>query len=272
MTLIRKPAVAGTFYPADPKDLQRELTRCLAGPEVAKKRTAIGIVVPHAGYRYSGTVAGLLYRQLEIPRRVIILSPNHTGYGVPYSIMTQGGWETPLGVACIDEPLTDRLVKNCPLLKADWLAHQSEHSLEVQIPFLQRLKKDFQLVPVTLSFIPYEGCVEVGRALAKTVREAKEPLLIIASSDLNHYENQQVAEQKDQLAIDKIVALDPEGLYQTVRKEGVSMCGIIPTTVMLIAAKELGATQAELIQHATSGDVTGDYGSVVGYASLIVST
>ena len=276
--MIRKPAVAGHFYPADPKKLEEELRRCLAGTPpstTAPKKKAIGIVAPHAGYKYSGAVAGCLYRQIELPRRFIILSPNHTGHGKPFSIMPRGHWEMPLGPASIDEPLASRFMKNCPFLEEDTGAHAAEHSLEVQIPFLQYLKKDFSFVPVTLSYIPFEHCRLVGEALTTTIqetlKESPEPILIIASSDMNHYESQQIAERKDKLAIDKILALDPQGLYETVRKERVSMCGIIPTTVMLAAARRLGATRAELVQHATSGDVTGNHSSVVGYASLIVA-
>ena len=266
---IRKPAVAGYFYPGEPDSLRKELERCLSAPPSQKK--AIGIVSPHAGYIYSGAVAGEAYQRVELPNKFIILSPNHTGAGEPYSIMPEGEWATPLGSARIDEELAKKFMDHCPLLTEDAEAHRGEHSLEVQIPFLQYLKKDFRFVPVTLSYIPYKSCEEVGRALAKTIRETRERILVIASSDMNHYESQQVAEQKDFLAIEKIQAVDPEGLYEAVKKNGISMCGIIPTTIMLVAAKELGATKGELVRHATSGDVTGDYGSVVGYAGLIIT-
>jgi AmmeMemoRadiSam system protein B len=171
----------------------------------------------------------------------------------------------------VDQPLSQALMKNCPLLEEDLLAHHFEHSLEVQIPFLQYLKMRFTFVPVTLGSISYEQCREVGLALARTIKSFAEPVLMIASSDMNHYEKQAIAEEKDRLAINEILNLDPEGLYNRVKEKNISMCGIMPTTVMLVAAKELGAKKAELVKHATSGDVTGDYGSVVGYASLIVS-
>lgn len=268
--MIRKPAVAGYFYPAEPARLRAELERCLATPSSSKKK-AIGIVAPHAGYKYSGAVAGKLFGQLALPEKFILLSPNHTGNGEPFSIMPRGQWELPMGAAEIDEGLATRFMKNCPLLREDALAHQSEHALEVQIPFLQYLKARFRFVPLTLMHISYDHCERVGKALAKTVRESGEEILLIASSDMNHYESQEFAERKDRLAIDQILALDPKGLYGTVKQNSISMCGIIPTTVMLVAARELGAKKAELVQHATSGDVTGDYSSVVGYASLIVS-
>jgi MEMO1 family protein len=267
--VIRRPAVAGYFYPEEPSVLLRELNRCLSN-ETSKKQKAVAVVVPHAGYKYSGAVAGEVYGRVEIPERLVVLSPNHTGEGLPYALMPEGEWLTPLGPARIDAELAARFQKNCPLLRNDAAAHRAEHSLEVQIPFLQRLKDKFLFVPLTLSYIPYERCEEVGLALAKTIREAKEPVLIVSSSDMNHYEDQATTETKDFLAIREIEALDPQGLYETVRGEKISMCGIIPTTVALVAARELGAKKAQLIKHATSGDVTGDYKAVVGYAGLII--
>lgn len=269
MVSLRSPAVAGSFYPADPEKLRAELKRCLppATPPLTK---AIGIVSPHAGYIYSGSVAGELYRRIELPEKFVILSPNHTGRGKPFALMPEGEWETPLGCVPIDAELASQFRNHCPLLQVDAEAHLLEHALEVQLPFLQFLRKELSFVPLTLGPLSFAHCEAVGKALARTIRGRKEPILAIASSDMNHYESQEVAMRKDQVAIDQILKLDPEGLYREVKRNGVSMCGIIPTTVMLVAAKELGAQKAELVQHATSGDVTGDYGSVVGYASLIV--
>jgi AmmeMemoRadiSam system protein B len=267
---LRNPAVAGHFYPGEPDQLRREIDRCLPKNDVPKTK-ALGVVSPHAGYKYSGAVAGEVYARIEIPDRLIILSPNHTGEGLPYSIMPRGQWAMPFGKVPIDDALAERFMKHEGLLEEDEEAQRSEHALEVQLPFLQYLKKNFSFVPVTLSYINYEHCAQIGKALAQTIREAKEPVLIVASSDMNHYEEQQMTEAKDELAIDRIENLDPEGLYETVRKKRISMCGIIPVTVMLVAAIELGAKKAELIRHATSGDVTHDYGSVVGYAGMIVS-
>ncbi|MBI2066788.1 MAG: AmmeMemoRadiSam system protein B [Deltaproteobacteria bacterium] len=267
---LRKPAVAGTFYPAQVQELESELKRCLSTHPTSKEKV-IGVVSPHAGYIYSGVVAGAVFSKIEIPDKLIILSPNHTGLGSPFSIMPEGEWETPLGRAKIDQPLASLFMKNCPLLEIDQEAHRREHSLEVQIPFLQHLKKAFSFVPVTLGHIPFEDCETVGQGLAATIRKSGEEILIIASSDMNHYESQGIAEKKDQIAIQQILKLDPKRLFDKVHQSSVSMCGIIPTTVMLIAAKELGAKKAELIKHATSGDVTGDYNSVVGYASLMIS-
>jgi len=268
-SVVRKPAVAGYFYPGQTDSLRAELDRCLSHPP-AKKQKALAVIVPHAGYKYSGAVAGEVYGRIETPNRLIILSPNHTGEGHPYALMSEGSWLTPLGAAKIDTKLARRFQELCPRLQEDAAAHRTEHSLEVQIPFLQHLKKDFTFVPLTLGYLPYERCEEVGLSLAQTIRESSEPVLIVASSDMNHYEDQKTTEKKDVLAIREIEALNPKGLYETARDEKISMCGIIPATVALIASRELGAKKATLIRHTTSGDVTGDYKSVVGYAGLVI--
>ncbi len=265
---IRQPAVAGTFYPADPKALRDQIASCLK--PTSTKITAKGIVVPHAGYIYSGSVAGQVYSQINIPDRLIILSPNHTGLGVPFSINNRGAWRLPMGNAQIDEKLADRLMKECPLLEVDTEAQMHEHSLEVQIPFLQFLKKDFRFVPITLGHLSLKQCEELGEALAQVIVQEKEPILIIASSDMNHYENQTITLEKDQWAIDKILTQDPKGLFDTVHSKKISMCGIIPTTVMLATCNKLKAKRTLLVDHKTSGDVSGDFEKVVGYAGLII--
>lgn len=267
-SVIRPPAVAGLFYPGESSALIRELDRCLSSS--AAKQKAMAIVVPHAGYRYSGAVAGEVYGSVELPERFIILSPNHTGEGFPYALMSEGTWLTPLGPAAIDHELATRFGQRCPLLKDDLGAHRREHSLEVQLPFLQRLRKHFSFVPLTLGYISYGKCEAIGRALAQTIRETPEPVLIIASSDMNHYENQKTTDKKDALAIREIEKLDAKSLYETVSREGISMCGIIPATVALIASRELGAKKAKLTRHATSGDITGEFESVVGYAGIVI--
>lgn len=265
--LIRPPAVAGQFYPAEPAVLKKEISKFIK-PEA--KSSAIGLVVPHAGYMYSGGVAGAVYSRIEIPEQIIILSPNHTGRGVPFSIMNRGAWRTPLGDAVIDENLADKLVEACPDLECDSEAHSREHSLEVQIPFLQYLKKNFTFVPMTLGHLSYEECLTLGAAIAKVVSSTHGSILIIASTDMNHYEEHEYTLKKDQWAIDKILALDPEGLYKVVHEKSISMCGVIPTTVMLVAANKLGAKKAAVIDHKTSGDITGDKSAVVGYAGVII--
>lgn len=260
------------FYEAAPSALTAQVDDCFAqNARPAERERFIGAVVPHAGLVYSGHVAASFYAVADLPRRLIILCPNHTGAGHFAAINRDGAWRTPLGDAKIDEPLATALMARAPLLAEDARAHAREHSLEVQLPFLQRLLGDFTFVPICLGAHRYDYCDSIGRAIAETVRESSEPVGIIASSDLNHYEDQQTTLRKDQLAIDALLDLDAAELWRVVGENDVSMCGFIPATTMLIAAIELGATKARLIKHATSGDVNGDYGHVVGYASIIVS-
>jgi len=266
----RPPAVAGQFYEGTPERLRRQVAQCLdANPAPAAKEPFIGAVVPHAGLMYSGHVAGAFYKSAALPRRFVILCPNHTGLGHFAAINREGAWRTPLGDAAIDTALAEELMRRAPMLADDWKAHAREHSLEVQLPFLQALAGDFTFVPICLATHNYALCEEIGGAIADVVRGQE--IGILASSDLNHYEDQQTTLRKDQLAIDEVVELDPRGLWDAVDEHDVSMCGFIPTTVMLIAAKKLGATQARLLKHATSGDINGDYGHVVGYAAIAVS-
>ena len=266
--MLREPAVAGTFYPANPARLRQEVENYLRPEE--RKVEAIGLVSPHAGYMYSGHVAGAVLSRIEIPDKVIVLCPNHTGNGAYAAINQYGSWLTPLGEVPIDAHLARRLVELVPWLQEDSAAHRREHALEVQLPFLQIAHPGFSFVPLCLSHFRFGECQSLGQGLAQLIEESEEKILILASSDMNHYESQERTLLKDQRAIDAVLALDPERLYRTVHEEGISMCGIIPTTTMLIAAKKLGATQAELVKHATSGDVNGDYSGVVGYAGIVV--
>jgi AmmeMemoRadiSam system protein B len=230
----------------------------------------VGCIVPHAGYAYSGAVAGALYRRLELPRRFVILCPNHTGQGQPLAIMSQGAWHTPLGDAVIDSEVAESLKSAMPLLSEDQEAHRYEHALEVQLPFLQVLKPGFQFVPITVGTSDFEKLTALGTAIADVLSKLGEPAMVIASSDMNHYENDGVTRAKDRRAIEHVLALDPRGLYDTVREANISMCGFAPATIMLTAAREMGATKAELIRYATSGDVSGDRDMVVGYAGIAV--
>ncbi len=268
----RPPAVAGTFYEASAGRLREQVRVCIAAnPEAKTKERFIGAVVPHAGLMYSGHVAAAFYAAAALPRRFIILCPNHSGFGHFAAINSEGEWRTPLGDVAVDAPLARALMQRTKLLADDWRAHAREHSLEVQLPFLQQLAGDFTFVPICLGAHRYDYCEEVGQAIADVVAAEETPVGILASSDLNHYEDQKSTLRKDQLAIDQVVALDPSALWQTVDQFDVSMCGFIPTTAMLIAAKKLGATYARLLKHATSGDVNGDYTRVVGYASIAIS-
>jgi AmmeMemoRadiSam system protein B len=266
--MIRPPAVAGRFYTADARELARQIKEfCPNGHE---KIAALGCVVPHAGYMYSGQVAGAVYSALQIPPKCILVGPRHFPRGEAMAILTEGSWQTPFGEAQIDTALAAELAKACPQLREDAIAHEREHSLEVQLPFLQRLGKEVSFVPVLLGTDAYRELESLGNAMSQVVKAQKEPVLIIASSDMNHYENDVSTRVKDKLAIGKILALDPRGLYDTVRAEGITMCGYAATVAMLIALQKLGATEAQLVRYATSGDVTGDREEVVGYAGIIL--
>lgn len=271
-TAIRPPAVAGRFYPADAQPLRAEIEGYIAPPvnDAEPKISALGCVVPHAGYMYSGHVAGAVYRRLELPRSVIILCPNHTGMGEPLAIMSHGAWHTPLGDAPIAEGLAADLMTRMPLLSEDEEAHRSEHSLEVQLPFLQVLAPDFEFVPIAVGTSNFEVLSALGVAIANVLAKRNERVLIIASSDMNHYESDAVTRVKDRRAIDQLLALDPRGLYDTVRNENISMCGYGPAVVMLTAVKKMGGRRADLIRYATSGDVSGDKNMVVGYAGIAI--
>ncbi len=269
MITHRKAAVAGFFYLAHPAKLKQQLDSFFTQAKPQHKASAI--ILPHAGYIYCAQTAADALSQVKIPRKVFILSPNHTGKGAAISINSEGFWQTPLGEVKIDSALAKSFMKHCPWAEEDEEAHREEHSLEVQLPLLQYLKKDFEFVPLTIQHVSYEDCVILGEALAETIHDSGEEVLIIASSDMNHYGSHEQTLKQDQIAIDPILKMDPKLLYEQVHEHDVSMCGIIPATVTLIACKLLGAKQAELVTHTTSGPVSGDYERVVGYASFIIS-
>ncbi len=264
----RYPAVAGMFYPESREALSSQLD-LLIQPGFDKKKV-LGIVSPHAGYIYSGGVAGSVYSTIRIPQKVILLGPNHTGLGARASVMSKGSWELPNGAVEIDSSLAETIIESSRVLRSDDTAHLREHSIEVQVPFLLHERADIEIVPITLMQLDFGLCRDVGEAVADAVIAAKSDALIVASSDMTHYESQKSAEIKDGKAIEKILDLDPEGLLDIVINNNISMCGVIPVTIMLIAAKRLGAKKASLIKYATSGDVSGDYDQVVGYAGLTV--
>jgi AmmeMemoRadiSam system protein B len=268
--MVRYPAVAGQFYPGTPQELEMFLSS-LCRRDVPKVK-AKAVIVPHAGYIYSGKVAGETYSRVEIPKNNVIMGPNHTGLGRPVSVFTEGVWITPLGEVPVNEEFTSELCNHYPF-EPDTTAHIYEHSLEVQVPFLQfcsGYRSDLRIVPVVFQHISLEDCIEAGRALASVISQVDEDTLIVVSTDFSHYVSQDTAERLDSLAIDAILNLDPVELYRRVHYYNISMCGVIPATVGLIAAKELGAERAELIMYRTSGDVTGDYNQVVGYGGIIV--
>lgn len=266
--MIRRAAVSGSFYAGTRDRLRLQVEDLL--PRSATPEHAIGVVAPHAGYMYSGKVAGAVYSRVEFPDVFVILGPNHTGLGAGAAIMTYGQWETPLGKVPIDTDLGKAILGNSSVLEEDHLGHIREHSIEVQLPFLQYFDRPFSFVPICLFSHEYAACQEVGQAMAKAVRETKKRVLMVASTDMSHYISREEAMQKDRKAIDAMLALDPEGLHRVVRREGISMCGFHPTTAMLVAAKGLGASTVDLVKYTDSGEVTRDLHEVVAYAGLIV--
>src|ERR1700733_10464241 len=238
--MIRLPAVAGRFYPDDPDRLCAAVDSFLVSGSEEKKIRARACLVPHAGYVYSAIVAGDVYRRMEIPGRVILIGPRHFPRGAALAILSDGAWQTPLGLAPIDRPLAEKIVRAFPPLREDAVAHSAEHSLEVQLPFLQRLAPTFSFVPIVIGPTRWEQLEALGHALAAVIVAESEPVLLIASSDMNHYESDAVTRVKDRKAIDQILALDPRKLFDTVRDEKISMCGYAAAVATVIAARELG--------------------------------
>lgn len=263
----RQPAVAGQFYTNKAELLRTELASMI--PSTGQKKV-LGIIAPHAGYVYSGAVAGKGYASIKIPSAVLILGPNHHGVGAATALYPEGEWLTPLGTVPINERLNLLLRQHVPLAQSDAVAHQLEHSLEVQVPFIQYLRPDVSIAALCLGQGDYTAVKQIGEGIAVAIREYGNDVLMVASSDMTHYESADSARRKDNLALEKVLALDPEGLLHICRSERITMCGVVPSAVMLVAAKALGAQQAELVNYATSGDVTGDNRQVVGYASVTV--
>jgi MEMO1 family protein len=264
----RNPSVAGQFYPLKAASIERQIAEFIE--KAAKKTSAVGIIAPHAGYVYSGPVAGSVYSKLELKSTYVIIGPNHTGRGKPYSIMSEGSWLMPQGEVEIDSDLAKTMLRSSEFLEEDFLAHAYEHSIEVQLPFLQYFKNDFRFVPIIISYSKGHIYQAIGKEIAKAIKNSKKDTLIIASSDMTHYEPHEDARSKDMKAIEAILNLDEEELIKRVESMDISMCGYAPVAVMLAAAKELGAKKAELVKYQTSGDTSGDYSSVVGYAGIIV--
>ncbi len=262
----REPAVAGRFYAGDAAALRRDVDRFLAagGEKVAAK----GLVAPHAGYVYSGAIAGAVYARVDVPARVIVLGPNHTGLGHPAALWPGGAWRLPTGEVPVDAALTAALAEGT-LVTPDREAHLREHALEVQVPFLARARPDVAIAALCLGHLRYAECEAIGRTVARAAEA--HGALVVASSDMSHYIPAKLAHEKDHRAIERILALDPRDLYEVVHREDISMCGIIPATVMLVAARALGATRAELVRYGNSGEVNGDTSQVVGYAGILVA-
>jgi MEMO1 family protein len=264
---VREPAVAGSFYPSRREVMDAELAR-LVPPGAATPARAV--VVPHAGWRYSGAVAGETYAAVTVPHLAILLGPSHRGTGAPAALFCHGAWAHPGGRVPIATELAGALLAGSDELRDDPDAHRREHSLEVQLPFLHRRQPSLAIVPLLFGRSDPGFCRAIGLAIAGVVARWSEPVLLVASTDLNHYESQLETERKDRLAIDAIRALDPQALWRAVRGHDISMCGVAPTLALLHAAPVLGVREAALVRHGTSGDASGDYGAVVGYAGLVL--
>jgi AmmeMemoRadiSam system protein B len=266
--MVRSPAVAGKFYPANPRELSALIQRYTHHDPAQKPKHVRACMVPHAGYVYSGAVAGAVFSQIALPKKIILLGVRHFPRGEALAILSEGTWRTPLGEAPVDGTLAKRLREVCPALREDSVAHSQEHSLEVELPFLQELDPGFSFVPVALGTVQFERLTEVGEAVAKVVAETKDDVLVVTSSDMNHYENDETTRRKDHLAIEKLLQLDAYGLYQICLEREISMCGLGPAVAMLTAMGRLGARNADLVRYATSGDISGERDAVVGYAGM----
>jgi len=265
--MLREPAVAGAFYPGQRQQLEAMLDEFVASDEAPKP--ALGGVSPHAGYIYSGRVAGALFARMEVPETAVILGPNHRGVGARYGVFAEGAWRTPLGEAAVDEKFAAALLETAAFLHSDASSHVYEHSIEVQVPFLQYRRRDVRIVPISIAEHDYDKLVKLGHAIAATAQSTGTDVLVLASSDMTHYEDADSAARKDRMAIERMEALDEEGLWRVVNRHRISMCGVAPAVATLVAVRQMGAREGRLVKYATSGDETGDYNEVVGYASLV---
>ena len=273
MARIRQPAVAGQFYPASPQALRKQIELFSEKNKAVKTQSeVIGCLLPHAGYVYSGAVAYSVLSRIKLKDNLIILGPNHTGMGDAFSVMAQGSWVTPFGELNINSELAGKLLIRAASLSTDELAHQFEHSIEVQLPLLQYFKKGFTFVPIVIAGNDFKNCQQLGLQIASVIQELhlERETLIVASSDMTHYEEAAAAKKKDARAIAAMLELDEFKLWSRINELDITMCGYAPAIVLLSAAKALGAKKGELIKYQTSGDVTGDNSSVVGYAGIIV--
>jgi AmmeMemoRadiSam system protein B len=266
--MIRRAVVAGSFYPGDPKSLSEQLDDLL--PSVKSTRDVQAIIVPHAGYIYSGKIAGAVFAQIDIPETVILIGPNHTGIGPSFSLSAADSWQTPLGLVAVAKQLRRQLLEQIPYVKADDSAHSQEHSLEVMLPFLQRLRPDVKILPLTLGSLTVKDALVFGMDLAKLIAAEQQDVLLLASSDMNHFSAASVTEKMDHLALEEMIRYDPQALYQVVSNYGISMCGVLPVVAVMTAARQLGAHHCRLIGYGHSGQINGDNNRVVGYAGLIV--
>lgn len=265
--MIRKPCVAGRFYPGEAEALRSTIEKFLVP---GTKETALCIIAPHAGYMYSGAVAGAIYSSVKIPENIILIGPNHTGRGKKASVMASGLWEIPFGRIKINEELARLVIGSTKLFSGDVEAHLGEHSLEVQLPFIYTLNKNSSIVPVTVMQANFKECEEMGACLAGVISGYGKEVLIVVSSDMNHYEPDKKTRQKDTAAVEQVLKLDALGLLNVTLEKDITMCGVIPAAIAITAANRLKAKEARLVKYATSGDASGDYSAVVGYAGILI--
>lgn len=278
MMIIRPPIVAGSFYELGKDVLKKQIEGCFKhklGPKGTKTQKILAAVVPHAGYDYSGPVAAWVYSVLE-PANYIILGPNHAGIGSDFAISKKGLWKTPLGDVAIDQDVAEKLSESCKLIEYDILAHEREHSIEVQLPFLQyKFGSDFKFVPICIrnefaDQMFLDSCKVVGKVIANLIKKRKEKWVVLASSDFSHYIPQEIARETDRSLIKSIEKLNENEFYSKLSLKNATVCGYGPIIVGMVAAKELGAKKGKLLKYATSGDITEEFNSVVGYASIIL--
>jgi AmmeMemoRadiSam system protein B len=267
--MLRFPAVAGQFYPSNPKELSSLIDKFTKEEKPAKQAPARACLVPHAGYMYSGAVAGAVFSRICLPKKILIVGVRHYPHGEALAIQSEGAWRTPLGDVTIDSALAERLKKECPKLSEDNVAHSREHSLEVELPFMQMLTPGFTFVPIAVGTHDFAALSETGEGMARVLAESKEEILFVTSSDMNHYEDDETTRHKDRQAIERLLHLDAQGLLDTCRAQEISMCGMGPAVIMLTAMHRLGVKKAELVRYGTSGDINGDRSAVVGYAGMI---
>ncbi|MFA6357225.1 MAG: AmmeMemoRadiSam system protein B [Candidatus Omnitrophota bacterium] len=271
-TKLRKPIAAGQFYPSDAKNLKGVISDFSDKDKVLQKKEVIGAILPHAGYVYSGQVAVATVSGIDIKDNVVMLGPNHTGLGLTFSVMPNGVWQTPFGNVKINQEIVKLFLNKSQYLVADAAAHQDEHSLEVELPILQYFKRNFKIIPIAIKTFNLSLLKGLAIELADVIntQHLKSSTIFIASSDMTHYESEEVARKKDAQAIEAIVALDEDRLEKIVKALDVSMCGFAPIAVLIKTAKLLGAKGAELIKYQTSGQTSGDLSSVVGYAGITI--
>ncbi len=263
----RNATVAGYFYPGSAAAIRNMLDKYM--DKKAPKVDAVGLLVPHAGYQYSGAVAGATISRVAFKETFIIIGPSHSGLGKPFSVWPEGVWQTPLGLVEVDAPLARKIIELSAYAEADFLAHEDEHAVEVQLPFLQYIKPDVKIVPMILASASLEHYQEIGRAIAAALKELKKEAVVLASGDMTHYEPADRAREQDMAAVEAMVALDEEELTRRYNRRHITMCAHGPAATVIAAAKELGATGGELVKYMNSGDGTGDYRQVVGYAGVI---